>query len=40
MDVMNGFMNKGMVEYYKKAYPVGTRIQIDSMDDDPNLILL
>lgn len=30
---MNGFMNKGMVEYYKKTYPVGTRIQLDSMDD-------
>ena len=30
---MNGFMNNGMVEYYKKAYPVGTRIQLDSMDD-------
>jgi hypothetical protein len=38
MDVMNGFMNKGMVEYYKKAYPAGTRIQLDSMADDPNPI--
>ena len=35
---MNGFMNNGMVEYYKKAYPVGTRIQLDSMADDPNPI--
>ena len=35
---MNGFMNKGMVEYYKKTYPIGTRIQIDSMADDPNPI--
>jgi len=35
---MNGFMNKGMVEYYKKAYPAGTRIQLDSMEDDPNPI--
>ena len=35
---MNGFMSKGMVEYYKKAYPVGTRIQLDSMEADPNPI--
>ena len=35
---MNGFMNKGMVEYYKNAYPAGTRIQLDSMEDDPNPI--
>ena len=26
-------MSKGMVEYYKKAYPPGTRLQLDSMED-------
>jgi len=31
-------MNKGMVEFYKNAYPSGTRIQLDNMGDDPNPI--
>jgi hypothetical protein len=35
---MNGFMNRAKVEYYKKTYPVGTRIQLDSMEDDQNPI--
>lgn len=26
------------VQYYKEAYPKGTRIMLDSMDDDPHPI--
>ncbi len=30
-------MNRGRVEFYKKQYPPGTRICLDSMgDDDPD----
>ena len=28
-------MNKERVDYYKKNYPKGTRVQLDSMGDDP-----
>ncbi len=28
-------MNRGRVEFYKKQYPPGTRICLDSMGDDP-----
>ena len=27
-------MNRGRIEFYKKNYPAGTRIQLDSMGDD------
>lgn len=29
-------MNRGRIEFYKEHYPRGTRVQIDSMGDDPN----
>ena len=29
-------MSRGRIEFYKEHYPRGTRVQIDSMDDDPN----
>lgn len=28
-------MSRGRVEFYKEHYPVGTRICLDSMGDDP-----
>ena len=28
-------MSKGRIEFYKEHYPVGTRVQLDSMGDDP-----
>ena len=28
-------MSKGRVEFYKEHYPVGTRVQLDPMGDDP-----
>ena len=28
-------MNKERVDYYKKNYPKGTRVQLDHMNDDP-----
>ena len=28
-------MSKDLVDYYKKNYPRGTRVQLDSMGDDP-----
>ena len=31
-------MNRGRVEFYKKQYPPGTRICLDSMGDDPRPI--
>lgn len=30
---MNGFLSQGQVERIKKQYPVGTRIEMISMDD-------
>ena len=29
-------MSRGRIEFYKEHYPVGTRVQLDSMGDDPN----
>ena len=28
-------MSRGQIEYLKKQYPPGTRVQLDSMGDDP-----
>lgn len=28
-------MSRGRVEFYKEHYPPGTRVQLDSMGDDP-----
>ena len=28
-------MSKDLVDYYKKNYPKGTRVQLDRMGDDP-----
>lgn len=28
-------MNRGRIEFYKEHYPRGTRVQLDSMSDDP-----
>ena len=28
-------MNRGQIEFFKKNYPAGTRICLDSMGDDP-----
>ena len=28
-------MSRGRIEFYKEHYPVGTRVQLDSMGDDP-----
>ena len=28
-------MSKGRIEFYKEHYPRGTRVQLDSMGDDP-----
>ena len=28
-------MSKGRIEFYKEHYPVGTRVHLDSMGDDP-----
>ncbi len=28
-------MSRGRVEFYKEHYPRGTRVQLDSMGDDP-----
>lgn len=28
-------MSRGRVEFYKEHYPAGTRVQLDSMGDDP-----
>ncbi len=28
-------LNRGQIEYYKDQYPPGTRICLDSMNDDP-----
>ena len=32
-------MSKGRIEFYKEHYPVGTRVQLDSMGNDPNPVL-
>lgn len=32
-------MSRGRIEFYKEHYPRGTRVQIDSMGDDPNPVL-
>ena len=32
------FMNRGLVDYYKKSFPPGTRIMLDDMYDDPHPI--
>ncbi len=29
-------MSRGRIEFYKEHYPRGTRVQLDSMGDDPN----
>ena len=29
-------MSKEQIEFYKKQYPPGTRVQLDRMGDDPN----
>ena len=29
-------MSKGRIEFYKEHYPRGTRVQLDSMGEDPN----
>ena len=29
-------MSRGRIEFYKEHYPAGTRVQLDSMGDDPN----
>lgn len=31
-------MSKGRIEFYKEHYPLGTRVQLDSMNDDPRPI--
>ena len=31
-------MNRSQIEYLKKQYPPGTRVQLDSMGDDPRPI--
>lgn len=31
-------MSRGQVEYLKRQYPSGTRVQLDSMGDDPRPI--
>lgn len=31
-------MNRGLVDYYKKSFPPGTRIMLDAMYDDPRPI--
>lgn len=28
-------MSRGRIEFYKEHYPVGTRVQLDKMGDDP-----
>ena len=28
-------ISRGRIEFYKEHYPRGTRVQLDSMDDDP-----
>ena len=28
-------MSRGRIEFYKEHYPCGTRVQLDSMGDDP-----
>ena len=28
-------MSRGRVDFYKEHYPAGTRVQLDSMGDDP-----
>ena len=32
------FMNRELVDYYKKSFPPGTRIMLDAMYDDPRPI--
>lgn len=32
---MNNFMSREQVEYYKEKYPAGTKIVLDSMENDP-----
>lgn len=29
-------MSRGRIEFYKEHYPRGTRVQLDSMGNDPN----
>lgn len=29
-------MSRGRIEFYKEHYPHGTRVQLDSMGNDPN----
>ncbi|MCM1167267.1 MAG: DUF4314 domain-containing protein [Ruminococcus sp.] len=31
-------MSRGQIEYIKRQYPPGTRVQLDSMGDDPRPI--
>ncbi len=35
---MNGFMSRDQVDRIKAQYPAGTRIELDSMGDDPHPI--
>ena len=37
--MISSFMSREMVHYYKQMYPKGTRICVDSMENDPNPIL-
>lgn len=39
MNFMSSFMSRERVYYYKQMYPKGTRICVDSMENDPNPIL-
>ena len=32
------FMNRGLVDYYKKSFPPGTKRMLDAMYDDPRPI--
>ncbi len=32
-------MSRGRIEFYKEHYPAGTRVQLDSMGNDPNPVL-
>ena len=31
-------MSRGRIEFYKEHYPRGTRVQLDSMGDDPRTV--
>ena len=34
--MMRGIPSREMIEYYRRQYPPGTRIELDCMPDDPN----